>query len=173
MRSYLGTLFVLAALCKFALAQTVDQSGETSVVRGSPKTIELARGVPMNVVLDETPGGVTVGNPEIADVNITGNRSIVIVPKKVGMTAVIITDKSGRLIARITVPVNDPNTVSIWENGDRTNAWCTSEICLNDAEVKKKNNENQKSDNPPIVINLNNTQEGAGTGEEVTPVMPK
>ena len=150
-------LFFFVTILGPSLANAEDQSGEEMVVHGSPATLELSRGVPVNVVLDEVPGGVVVGNPEIADVNLIGNRSIVIVPKKVGVTALIVTDVNGRLISRITVPVNDPNNVAVWEDGDRTSHWCTSLMCLSDDQVRKKNQ--PPSDKPGGIVIFNSPQQ--------------
>lgn len=150
----LGAFSLLGFSVSFAYAQ--EEAGEELLVHGSPATLELSRGVPVNVILDEIPTGVVVGNPEIADVNLVGNKSIVIVPKKVGVTAIVVTNASGRLISRITVPVNDPNSVAIWQNGDRTSHWCTSQMCLSDDEVRRANRPPPSNSGTVIQINSSN-----------------
>ena len=142
MLSDMKTVPMICAIFGIAMQAVSAQAQQVSsdeVRRGEPRTVEVMAGTPHSVYLDETPGSVVVGNPEIADVNIVGTHSIVIIPKKIGLTGIVVTDKEGKLITSISVPVNAPNTVAIWNAGVMESHWCTAKACLTDAEVNKKN----------------------------------
>jgi len=50
---------------------------------------------------------VVVGNPLIADVNVTDTRSLVIVGKAPGMTNIIVVSRDGRTLLNQTISVQD------------------------------------------------------------------
>lgn len=152
MKLLTAVFVVFCASVHSAGAQPVQAQSDL-VEKGQPLTVEVTAGMPRSIMLDVAPGAVVVGNPEIADVNIVGSRSIVIVPKKVGVTGLVVTDKQGQLISSLTIPVNAASTVSIWNAGVPESLWCTSEACLSDSDIRQKNNniESTKSEDNSLV----------------------
>lgn len=103
-RCALSALVLLACLPGGAGAQ-IGASGISSYGRSGGLAIDI----PINksdVLRSERPFyEVAVGNPEIADVQVLGDRALYVFGRKFGATSVTLSDEGGRIIAVIDVNV--------------------------------------------------------------------
>ena len=89
-------------------------------------TVEVPVDQARIVQLTGAPGTVVVGNPSIADVNIRGDRLLVVQGKSYGTTNIIVLTKDGEQIANMDVLVGHSNKhgLAIYSSAGRQSYRC-------------------------------------------------
>jgi len=98
---------------------------ETAIAAASDGlAIELNRS--RRVVLPGTPANISVADPSIADVTVIDTRSIVVIGKSFGVTDIVVSDHSGRLLMDSRVAVIPPELqhVTVYRGVERTEYGC-------------------------------------------------
>jgi Flp pilus assembly secretin CpaC len=88
--------------------------------------VELNRS--LRVVLPGTPANISVADASIADVTVIDTRSIVVIGKSFGVTDIVVSDHSGRLLmdARVTVVLPETQSITVYRGVTPTEYSCLS-----------------------------------------------
>jgi Flp pilus assembly secretin CpaC len=120
---------LMAGLAMLALA------GEA----GASERLTVARNGMVRVALPASAGSVIVANPNIADVNVVDSRTIYIVGRGFGSSAVTILDHAGRPIfdSDVMVTAGQRSAVTIYK-GSTPSVMVCSNVCeaVNDESAK-------------------------------------
>ncbi len=145
-----ATLATLGLLGIIALASA---GWTTSAQAGA--TVEVPVDQARIVQLSTPPGTVVVGNPSIADVNLRGDKMLVVQGKSYGTTNIIVLNKEGVQIANMDVLVGPSNKygLAIYSSAGRKSyrckPFCEGEMNPGDSAgffdgVSKQNNAKSK-----------------------------
>ncbi|MGE0004898.1 MAG: pilus assembly protein N-terminal domain-containing protein [Parvibaculaceae bacterium] len=117
-----GLAFATALL---SLAGPAIAANDVTILADQAKIIQV----------DGQPGTVVVGNPNIADVTVQGER-VVLMGRNYGVTNVIILDREGKQIAAldVTVQITDKNAVHVFKAGGRMSLACAP-VCEQTLQV--------------------------------------
>ena len=94
----------------------------------APLTRGLGQGEPVR--LSGPARSVVVGDPEIADVSMTGPRDLVVVGRGYGMTSIVVTDPQGRLLFNRDILVGGQGQGEMaYVRGGETRAYDCAPVC--------------------------------------------
>jgi len=112
-----------------ALLATVAMAGATAAEAGQRLTLE--KNHTLRVSLRGSAGSVIVGNPDIADVSIIDSRTLYIIGKGFGSSAVTVTDGAGRPLfdGEIVVTAAQRNAITVYKGLQPSSVVCT-DICV-------------------------------------------
>jgi hypothetical protein len=141
-----ATLAGLALLGCLALA-----TASTITAANAGATVQVPVDQARIIQLSGPPGTIVIGNPSIADVNLRGEKLLVIQGKTYGTTNVIILTREGEQIANMDVLVGPSNKhgLAIYTSSGRKSyrckPFCEGEMNAGDSagffdRVKKQNN---------------------------------
>lgn len=110
---------------------------------GSPAAVagESGLNVTMNhakvLRLDRPVSKVIIGNAEVADVTVADSMTVVLTGKNFGSTNLVLLDADGNAIAdeRISVSVDEADTVRLYRQADRVVLSCTPTCEQNTAKT--------------------------------------
>jgi Flp pilus assembly secretin CpaC len=100
---------------------------ETAIAAASDAlAVELSRS--RRVVLPGTPANISVADPSIADVAVIDTHSIVVIGKAYGITDIVVSDHSGRLLmdARVAVIPLETQRLTVYRGVTPTEYSCLS-----------------------------------------------
>jgi Flp pilus assembly secretin CpaC len=101
--------------------------GETAIAAAfGGLAVELNRS--RRVVLHGTPANISVADASIADVTVIDTRSIVVIGKSYGVTDIVVSDHSGRLLmdARVAVVPPEMQRITVYRGVTPTEYSCLS-----------------------------------------------
>jgi Flp pilus assembly secretin CpaC len=109
--------------------------GDTAIAAASGGlAVELNRS--RRVVLPGTPANISVADPTIADVTVIDARSVVVIGKSYGITDIIVSDHSGRLLmdSRVTVVPPETQRLTVYRGVTPTEYTCLTR-CQSEGEA--------------------------------------
>lgn len=114
--------FTLAALL---VAWTVDAAAQSR-----PVALPLASGQAQSLSLDSAVRDVVVGDPEIADVSLVNERTLVVLGKRPGVTSLLIFGAGGRPLTdrQIVVSEGGAGSVTVYR-GAATSTYACGRQC--------------------------------------------
>jgi len=91
----------LAIVAFFSLcaAAAAAQAATPAPAPAAPRTLSVAAGQATTLPLSGSAREIVVGDPQIADVSVVNDRTLVILGKRVGVTTVFAFDAQGRALA--------------------------------------------------------------------------
>ena len=132
--------------------------------------VELNRS--RRVVLAGAPANISVADPLIADVTVIDNHSIVVIGKSFGITDIVVSDHSGRLLmnARVAVVPLESQRITVFRGVTPTEYTCLNR-CQGEAGVGGASNAASASAAGPA--DATNAAAIAQPPVSVTPVIPR
>lgn len=98
------------------------------VATAAPLALGLGQGEAVR--LSGPARSVVVGDPEIADVSMTGPRDLVVLGRGYGVTSIVVTDPEGRLLFNRQVIVGgESNGEMAYVRGGETRAFSCAPVC--------------------------------------------
>ena len=98
------------------------------VVAAAPLALGLGEGEAVR--LAGPARSVVVGDPEIADVSMTGPRDLVVLGRGYGVTSIVVTDPEGRLLFNREVVVGGESQGEMaYVRGGETRAYSCAPVC--------------------------------------------
>ncbi len=113
----------IAAMAGLALLMLAGQAGAS-------ERLTVVRNGMMRVALPAAAGSVIVANPGIADVNVVDSRTIYVIGRGFGSSAVTILDRAGRPIfdGQIVVTAGQRDSVMMYK-GSKPSVMVCSNVC--------------------------------------------
>ncbi|MBI1686011.1 pilus assembly protein N-terminal domain-containing protein [Caulobacter hibisci] len=96
-----------AAFFSLCAAAATAQAASPAAAPTAPRTLSVAAGQATTVLLNGAVRDVVVGDPQIADVSVVNDRTLVVLGKRTGVTSLFAFDAQGRTLTGGQVLVSD------------------------------------------------------------------
>ncbi|ESQ74896.1 hypothetical protein ABAC402_12135 [Asticcacaulis sp. AC402] len=138
------TFPILATVLAFGLCLAAP------VLAGQPVTVE--KNHTLRVTLVAPAGTVVVGNPEIADVTVIDSRTLYIVGKGFGSSAVNVTGRDGRSLfdGEVTVTAPQRGAITVYKGLKPSLMVCTN-VCIAEETTSTTSTAGQASATPVVM----------------------
>ncbi|MDG2530976.1 pilus assembly protein N-terminal domain-containing protein [Caulobacter endophyticus] len=132
----------LAIIAFFSLCGAAVAAQAAVPTAPAPRTMSVAAGQATTLPLGGSAREIVVGDPQIADVSVVNDRTLVILGKRVGVTTVFAFDAQGRPLAGGQVLVTDvaADTVTV-QRGASASAYACDGRCTALTPVEPASNQ--------------------------------
>ncbi len=157
---------IVAAVVAFGLSP-VPVKSETLSTKGhaSERTLNLEVGMAVGLTFDGPIRTVVVGDPAIATARLVGEKTVVVLPVKIGVTNLLVLNEQAEIVGNYSLPVAPPTTVSLWQWGDPLRVWCSDDRCVTSNAYAEKNYKKEVVSEKSPSVTTNITQQGISQGQ--------
>ncbi|PVM91381.1 pilus assembly protein CpaC [Caulobacter radicis] len=121
----------LAIVAFFSLCGAAVAAQAAAPTTPAPRTMTVAAGQATTIPLGGSAREIVVGDPQIADVSVVNDRTLVILGKRVGVTTLFAFDAQGRPLAGGQVLVTDVSADAVTvQRGAAASAYACDNRCI-------------------------------------------
>ncbi len=124
----------ISKILKVAAIGTLALTALGAVAAQASQPLMVVRNNMVRVALNGSAASVVVGNPNVADVNVVDSRTIYIIGRGYGQSAVTILDRNGHSIydSQVVVTAEPQDAVTVF-HGNKPQVMLCARVCVADA----------------------------------------